>query len=62
MADPLVQTQKPLTQAADQQPVYQRGIDPRKLQSFIMQEHYKTKIRTILGDDREDEAAEIFKL
>ena len=61
MADPLVQNQQPLTQAADQQPVYQRGIDPRKLQSFIMQEHYKTKIKTILDDDT-SEAAEIFAM
>ena len=61
MSETLVQNQQPLTQAANQKPLYQRGIDPRKLQSFIMQEHYKTKIKTILGDES-TEAADIFKM
>ena len=61
MADPLVQNQEPLTQAADQQPVFQRSIDPNKLKAFLIQKNYKDKITTILGDDN-PETAEIFNM
>jgi len=58
---PLVQNQQPLTQAADQQPVFQRSIDPNKLKAFMIQKNYKDKITTILGDDN-PETAEIFNM
>ena len=61
MADPLVQNQQPLNQTSNQQPISQRAIDPMKLRSALVTEHYKKKINTILGEDSED-AAEIFNM
>lgn len=58
---PLVQDQQPLAQVPNQQPSFQRAIDPNKLKAFLIQDNYKTKIKTILGSDSR-EASEIFKM
>ena len=51
--------QKPLQQV--QQPTSMRGVDPRKLQAFLVQEHYQNKINTVLGENS-PEAIDIFKM
>tara|TARA_R100000808_G_C2149403_1_gene157808 strand:- start:2174 stop:3139 length:966 start_codon:yes stop_codon:yes gene_type:complete len=59
MAETIAQDQQSLQQV--QQPTSMRGIDPRKLQAFLVQEHYQNKINTVLGENS-PEAIDVFKM